>query len=204
MATRIIVYTQLSPGTIASSISPAYTPDALDDLLNWLLYSHTTTLPSCLKVVWDLSDFTRAIADQLPAAVGIALYGSDHRARFEQYKFFYIPEKMLSIEKRGTESVFYDLSQYFPDTSEPDTLDGLQSLADQLSESLADLGIPSPTTLSSPVACFRGHELLSGLQDTVPTIFDAPASLLDAYEVALQCTPREWISNYQIGAWDDE
>ncbi len=204
MTTRIIAYAQSPPGTIASSLRSVYTPHTLDDLLNWLLYSHTTTLPSCLKVVWDLSDFTHALADKLPDTVRDDLY-TTRRAGWSNYRFFYIPDKMLSINKRGAaESVFYDLSQYFPDTPEPDTLDGLQVLADQLSASLADLGIPSPATLSSPVACFKGHELLSGLQDTVPTIFDAPASLLDAYEIALQCTPREWISNYQIGTWDDD
>lgn len=206
MTTRILAYHQPSPDTIISRVQlRAYTPDTLDDLLHWLLYSHTTTLPSCPKVVWDLSDFTRAVTAKLPDAVRADLYSSSHRATWRQYRFYYIPDKMLSINKRGaSESVFYDLSQYFPDVQEPDTLEELQSLADQLSESLADLGIPDPATLSSPVACFKGHELLAGLQDTVPTIFDAPASLLDAYEIALQCTPREWISNYQIGTWDDD
>ncbi len=204
--TRILAYHQPFPGTIAcGSRIHVHTPETVDDLLHWLLYSHTTTYPSCLKVVWDLSDFTRALASKLPDTTILDLYGSSHRATWGNYRFYYIPDKMLSINKRGaTESVFYDLSQYFPDTPEPDTLVELQSLADQLSATLADLGIPSPTTLSSPVACFRGHELLAGLQDTVPTIFDAPASVMDAYEIALQCTPREWISNYQIGTWDDD
>jgi hypothetical protein len=170
-----------------------------EDLLNWLIFSSSTLTPSGTKVVWDLNTFGRAILDRLPVGVVARLSRPPHRARFGNYKLFYIPDKVFSVNKDGSEASYYELSQYFPGEPEPKTVDGLQEKASQLQQALSELGIDNPPSLSSPVACFKNHELIKGLEGAVPTVFDAPEDTLDAYELALECTPREWIGNYQIG-----
>jgi len=171
----------------------------LEEWLDWLVRPPSAYPVSCLKVVWSLADFTKAVLSNLPGNVLADLSSPPHKARWWDYKFFYIADKVLSIGKNGTEVSFYDLSQYFPDESEPDSLELLQQKADMLRDVLFDLGVIRPSSLSSPVAAFNGHKILSLVKATVPTIFDASDNVIDAYATALQCTPREWVSNYQVG-----
>lgn len=152
-----------------------------------------------LWVVWDLSALYSTVLSRLPDSTARDLSISPHRAKWGNYKFFYIPGKLFSIQKHDISTTFYDLSQYFPSSPEPSTLSDLQSKADELQSALADLGIPSPMTLASPISIAGGPKLLDRYHSTIPTIIDAPESVLDAYDIALQCTPREWVSNYRIG-----
>ena len=134
----------------------------------------------------------------LPAEVVRSFRKPPYRAQFGNYRLFYIPEKVLSINKNCSESNFYDLSQYFPGDPEPASLEDLQEKADLLGDALRELGISRPASLASPAACFRGHPLLKELSGA-PTIYDAPEEHWDMHAIALETTPREWISNYQIG-----
>ena len=174
------------------------------ELLDWLIFSCTSQHPSSsLRVFWDLDKSVSTIIAQLPDHVRQALSRPPHRAQFNSHRLYFITSKILAITKSGEEAKFFDLSQYFPGEPEPSTLPELQSKADLLLTTISDLGIPSPTTLASPVAVARASGVLNKYQTTIPTVFDAPESILEAYELALQCTPREWTSNYQIGVWDD-
>ncbi len=196
--TQIVAYKSAGLcGEFANSVSPAHTSLSPTELMDWLVFSHTTTTTDCLKVVWDLGEFVTTVLSRLPESIRTELQ-SKRRIQWNNYRFYYIPDKVFSVNKDGSESSFYDLSQYYPGSPEPRSLPELQLLADELLATLAKLGIPSPTTLSSPVAAFKGSERLNGYP-TVPTVFDAPESLLEAYNLALQCTPREWVVNYQIG-----
>ena len=185
---------------IAHPSTPTITD--LDEYLHYLIFSSSSITTSPLKVVWDLSEFYSNLP--LPDAVRTELSRPPHRSKWGNYRLFYIPDKVFSITKNGSDAHVYSLDQYYPSESEPATLAELQQKADNLSQSLADLGIPRPATLSSPVACFKGHELLDACLGTVPTIFDAEEKELEAYEIALQCTPHEWVCNYAIGVYDDD
>lgn len=181
-----------------SSVSSCVNQPA-DDLLNWLIFSVSTLTPSDTKVVWDLREFATAVLGHLPGEVVAELSHPPHRARFGNYKLFYIPDKVFSINKNGSEASFYDLSQYFPGEREPDTITEMKSKANLLEQTLHELGVDNPPSLASPLACFRGHDLLKPLDGAFPSIFDLSDEWLDAQELALTCTPREWISNYKIG-----
>ncbi len=176
----------------------AFTEGDSSQLLDWLIFGCTAVEGSSLKVVWDLSQFSSAIFSYLPEHIPTELSRHPHRTKWGNYRLYYIPDKVLSVTKNGSESSFYDLSQYFPGETEPADLDGIQQKANLLREALTDLGA-APVGLASPVSAFKGHKMLSSLKDTIPTIFDASEDTLDAYEIALQCTPREWVSNYQVG-----
>lgn len=181
-------------GPVSSHVAPP-----ADDLLNWLIFSASTLTPSGTKVVWDLHEFVKAVLGHLPEEVVGELSRLPHRAKFQNYKLFYIPDKVFSVNKNGSEASFYDLFQYFPGEREPGTIAELQEKADLLQQTLSELGIDDPPSLASPLACFRGHDLLKPLDGAFPSIFDLPDETLDAQELALSCTPREWISNYKIG-----
>jgi len=178
-------------------------PDQGDRLLRWLVFSHTTIAPKCVKVVWDLSRFVGSVLSLLPDTVRSELSRPPRRAKHGSYRLFYITDKVFSVDLNGSSVSVYDLSQYFPGEPEPESIAGLQRKANQLQQALSGLGMPSVSTLSSPVALFKGHKTVSEIYDTCPTIFDALESHLDAYEIALQCTPREWISNYRVGVFPE-
>jgi len=199
MNTRITAHKCIPDLDMFMSPSSSCMNQPADDLLNWLIFSASTLTPSSTKVVWDLHEFATTVLSHLPEEVVNELSRPPHRARFGNYKLFHIPEKVFSVEKNGSEASFYSLDQYFPGEREPDTITEMQSKADLLEQTLHELGIDNPLSLASPLACFRGHDLLKPLDGAFPSIFDLPDEWLDAQELALSCTPREWISNYKIG-----
>lgn len=172
---------------------------SLPDQLDFLIFSTSASIPQLsLRVVWDLDGFVSGL---LSAPIRESLSKPPHRVLFQSYRIYYIPGKVFSVSKDHNESTVYDLSQYFPDDPEPDSLVEIQRMAELLLATLSDLGIPSPTTLASPVACAMASGWLDGYQKTIPTIMEALETHWEAYEYALQCTPREWVSNYQVGHW---
>ena len=198
---KILAY-RFTEGSHASCIASEITYPDLSTLLNWLIFSHSSVVSSCLKVVWNLGDLVQLITKDLPEDIRDQLARPPHRARWGSYKLFTIPDKMFSVNKNGCESNFYDLSQYFPEEpEEPETLRELQYKADLLENVLVGLGVTRPESLASPVRAYSGQGLLKRVQDIIPTVFDAVASHLEAFDIALQCTPREWVCNYQVGSF---
>jgi hypothetical protein len=170
----------LSPVSSCANLPP-------EALLDWLVFSTSTLTPSSTKVTWDLNRFVRAVLKLLPESVSLELSQPAHRARCGNHKLFFISEKVFSVNKNGSEANFYDLGQYFPGDEEPSLIDDVQLKAEQLQSALTELGITNPPSLASPVACFRGHPVLNGIDTS--SIFDVPASLLDAYEAAARANP---------------
>jgi len=199
MNTKITAHKCIPELDMFVSLVSSCMDQSADDLLNWLIFSASTLTPSGIKVVWDLHELATTVLSHLPQEVADELSRPPHRSRFGNYKLFYIPDKVFSVEKNGSEASFYDLSQYFPGEREPSTITELQEKANLLAGTLAELGITDPPSLASPLACFRGHDLLKPLDGAFPSIFDLPDEWLDAQEIALSCTPREWTSNYKIG-----
>ena len=196
---KILAY-HLSDTHIENELSSIALTAPLDSFLDWLISSHTSryTSLSCRFVVWSLSDLTTLITSRLPDHIRRQLSIPPFKTRYNSYKMFLIPDKLFSISN-GSEVTFYDLSQYYPDDRAPLALSDLQIKANRLSSSLSSLGVPALSSLSSPVAIFRDQSQLAQLESRVPTIFDFPESILDAFEIAMNCTPREWTTNYQVG-----
>jgi hypothetical protein len=199
----VITYLSTASG-IQDSLGYSISARSPGELLSWLLDSATTTHPrSALRAFWDLDGATQSILSLLPADTRASI-AKTNRATWSHYRLFYIPGKMLCANNGSHDEVtFYDLSQYFPDDPEPTSIQQVQQKADLLLQTLSDLGIPSPTKLTSPVAIAEASGLLKKYQSAIPTIFDAPEPFWEAYEYALQCTPREWVSAFQLGAWQD-
>jgi len=154
-----------------------------------------TTAPRC---VWDLDEFASRLLEHLPKKDTKEPVGDRRTTFYEGYKIFSIPGKMLSIKRSFIEIVYADISQYFPSDLEPDTVLALQEKVDLLLETLHELGIESVTNLISPVAVASASKMLDEYQGIIPTIFDLD-DYDDAMELARQCTPREWVCNYQVG-----
>jgi hypothetical protein len=68
---------------------------------------------------------------------------------------------------------------------------------------LSEVGIHSPPNLTSPFAIARSSELFDLSPGMIPMIFDTPFEKWEAHELALRCTPHEWVCNYQIGHFDE-
>jgi hypothetical protein len=182
-----------SLGHSISSTNPA-------ELLDFLLYSCSATHPlSTLRAFWDLDNAVNSIP--FPVAVRES-FTKTNRAVWGNYRLFSVPSKMFGITKSHDDVTFYDLSQYFPDET-CNNIEQVQQKGDELLVMLAGLGVAGPTKLTSPVAIAEGSELIKGYQSTIPTIFTTPEPFWEAFEYALQCTPREWVSNFQVGRWDN-
>lgn len=192
--------TRLQDSTGKSIVSSSPT-----DLLNFLVFSCSATHPSSvLKCVWDLDILVSHIARLLPLDICKSISSPEHRAIFGSYRIYYIPSKIFSVNKDHIEVTFYSLDQYYPDLPDPANITDLQSLADNLLDTLSGLGISSPTNLTSPIAVAEGSPLLKEYQSTIPTIADTPETFMEAQEYALQCCSRDWTSNYQIGCWEQD
>lgn len=198
----MITYLSTNHG-IQDSLGHSFSSRNPTELLDFLLYSCSATHTlSELRAFWDLDASVSHILSLLPVPARKSL-ADTKRAVWPNYRLYYVPSKMFSVNKSHDEVTFYDLAQYFPDEPEPWTIQELQQKADQLLETLSDLGISKVARLTSPIAVAEGSELLGEYQTTTPTIYDTPMPCWEAYEYALQCTPREWVSNYQVGHWDN-
>lgn len=198
----IIAFKRLANEGMCNVVSNIGSNHLLDDLLHWIVFSASSISSTRLGAIWDLSSIADRVIKMLPDEAGNELLSRVHKTRYGNFKLYYIPEKVFSININSSEMNLYDLGQYYPGESSPVTIEETQLKADQLSSTLLGLGVSRPISLASPMAAFRGEkhvqELMSG---AIPTIFDASVPL-EVFELALQCTPREWVSNYQIGKFD--
>lgn len=180
-----------SEGRIIVSSDPA-------DLLRFLFTSSSATL----RCFWRLDSGIAPIIRTLPIEVCESL-SSTHKASYAGYSLFYIPFRIFSITNSNITARFYSLYQYWSDDdSEPSTIEETQQLADSLLDTLAQLGIPGPTTLASPVACFLASDRGKAALDLIPKDCDTPPACLEAQEYAMRADHRLWISAYQIGHFD--
>jgi hypothetical protein len=174
------------------------------EMLDFLISSCTTRVAaSAHRLFWELDRGVNAIISLLPAKVVNSLKSSEHKAFYNSFKLFYIPGKIFVISKCGEKASFFDLSQYFPEDPEPNDVQELQKNAELLIAMLSEVGIHSPPKLTSPIAIARTSGLFDPNAGIIPTIFDAPPEQWEAYELALKCTPHEWVCNYQIGYFDN-
>lgn len=198
--TDIITYHRTEPVIRNSEGNTCLSPDPAS-FFDFLIYSCPAKPLSTLRVAWSLASLLQPALSQLPSSVRKSLTETN-KATWGNYRLFYIPSKLFSVNKSHDEITLYELAQYFPEDDEPRTIQELQQKAELLLATLVQLGIPNPTTLASPVACFEASGLLNEYE-TIPTIWDTPDFALQAFEYALQSSGREWVSNYQVGCWEE-
>jgi hypothetical protein len=185
---------------VQDSLGNTFVTSDPDELLNFLLSSCTARVAaSAHRLFWELDREVNAIISVLPETVVETLMSPEHKAFFNSFELFYIPSKIFVISKSGEKASFFNLSQYFPDDPEPSDVEELQKKAELLMEMLSEVGIHSPPKLTSPIAIALAAGLFDPSAGIIPTIFDAPFENWEAYELALKCTPHEWVCNYQIG-----
>lgn len=204
MPDPIVSYTAFhhSPTIIRNSLGRIAPCESLSEIVSFILFSHATTIPRCLKVAWDLGEFAKEVLHFLPPDKREELSKPPHRTYHGPHKIYYIPGKVLAISSQGTEASIYDLGQYYPD-HQPRTLEEVQLLAEELVETLDGLGCHQITTLVSPVAIATASGMLSEYDDTAPSIFDAPEPFWGAHDTALLCANREWVENFQVGYYPE-
>lgn len=179
-------------------------PMSLDATIDFLLYSCATThRTGVLRVVWDLTEFADPILRFLSKSQLQQLHKDRKIELPNTGKIYYIPGKLLSLKKSGSEINIYDLSQYFPEDPEPRNMKVMVTRATELIDTLIALGIGVPSKLTSPIAVFEGSALDTNISSGVTTIHEALDSQLDAYEYAFYASGREWASSYQIGHWEN-
>ncbi len=193
-STGILVYDHIPPPVVSTA----------EDILDGLVFSHTYSLSTfnTLKVFWDLDSSVRCILTLLPDPIRSTLARAN-RAAWKSYRLYYIPGKQFSVNKDHNEVDFYDLSQYFPDINGEPSPTKMQKLADELWQCLTDLGLSSTKTLASPVAIALSAGWLDEVKSLIPTVWDAPDHHLDAIDYAVRAGGREWVSNYQLGCWQE-
>lgn len=168
MSTNVAAYSVSDANTavlILDSFGNSCVSSDPGELLDFLIYSCSTRVAaSSPRVFWDLDKSASCILSLMPESVLTPLASPEHKAFFDSRKLYYIPGKLFAITSKSRQEVsFYDLSQYFPEEPEPADMKTLQQKADLLMTTLSDAGIPSPRTLSSPVAVATASGLFDGV-----------------------------------------
>jgi len=205
---RVIAYTiethdddQL---TIRESTGQSITSADIGELLDWLLIDYTET-PEILMVTWDLADFAAPLLRKLgPECCEELAKNQPPRTKlFPPYNIFYryVQERggLFAIDKgfKKQTASFYSLNQFFPKGQEaPETAEAVQSLGDDLIQSLSSIGV-NPTKLTSPIAAYLSCTTLP-----IPRSDRSGQGEILAGEYAFECTSREWRDCFQVGTWE--
>lgn len=164
-----------------------------------------------LKVCYDLNEFAEIIFKTLPAELVEQFQGGQTKVKYQDYKIFYIPSKMLGIsakfrvrikgnfyKEETYEAVLYHLKQFCPDNKVVVPVEDAKDLGMELLVQLKRMGL-IPTRLVSPVSIYDECVLSRML---VPRACNIPEEAVEALEYAMQGMNREWRSAYQLGYWE--
>lgn len=176
---------------------------------------------------WDLDVFCAPILRLMGLELAAEIWRT-HKAKFYLednegnkvlYDMFYMPGKVMKIEKqqrtihlnaKGVEETHfpevavYHLSQFFPDDFESQSLSDVVAHATVFHEKLIEMGLAATTKYTSPIGIFRDiymkpHTTKSGWKTKgldVPSIDNIPEQAL---VWAAECTGRFWIEAHRLG-----
>jgi hypothetical protein len=158
-----------------------------------------------LKVCWDLNASVAPLLSLL-GRENCELLQKKHKIKLKEYQLFYIPDKIFCArfippQSRNGELIqldckLYDISQYYTEKEEPQTINDLLQLGKDLLKTLQKMYLKT-TKLTSPVAIYE-DAVLSKMN--LPKIWDLPKPVA---EYANECSRRLWIETYQIGFFKD-
>ena len=183
--------------TLINSTGDGVSSSDLSTLAHWLKYSSTN---SCLRIVWDIESFLSPLFRLMPLPLLHLISTNDRSASYDGDTIFYALHKMLRIRQ----AYYYSIREFWPSaTPPPSSVQELQDRADQLTEALDLLGMGDFQRIASPIAIFEQTELGRQVYEQIPRDYEIPQSCIGMLEYADQADRKEWISNYQVGHWDN-
>ena len=183
--------------TLLNSAGDGVCSNDLSILLHWLAYSSTN---GCLRVVHSIDQFLAPILRLMPEPLLKLLASNDDSATYDGNSMFYALHKIFRIRK----AYYYGLQEFFPsNTPAPSSVVELQERADELTEALDLLGMGDFQRIASPIAIFEQTELGRSTYEQIPKDYETPPFVSGMLEYADQADRKEWISNYQVGHWDN-
>lgn len=188
---KITTYTiqSIDPLIITDSNNGKHQGEFIYPLLDYLFLNHQDDI----KAAWNLDEFVAVICRHLSKDDLAQLIdkGKITHVGPMDYKLFYIPSKLFSIEKRNVEVKFYGLDQYFKTP-----INSIEDGAHQLLEALGIMNL-HPTKLTSPIAIYE--------ECIMPHMSFHPADELvlqipkPALRYIWHCVNEGWVEAYKLG-----
>jgi hypothetical protein len=198
--TKLIAFTSIVDGdkiAIVNSWGDGVESSDLSTLLHWLKYSRTD---GALRVVWDLDAFLAPVLRKMSVSLLKLIASNDNGASFDGDTIFYALHKMA----RFRQAYYYGIQEFWAtNTPPPSSVDELQQRADELTDALVQLGMGDFQRIASPIAIFEQTELGQKTYEQIPRDYDVPQYCSGMLEYADKADRKEWITNYQIGHWDN-
>ena len=164
-------------------------------LLKFLRYSASQTI----RVAWDMDGFIAPVLRLLPPDTLDRLSRFDGDLTYEGHELYYLPDRMFRVGK----SRFYGIRAFWGGLSGEDPeLDAVQERAIQLLDTLAEIGLPNPRKLTSPIAVFEDSDWGKSVYAGIPKGHDLPEDWLEVLEYAAKADGKDWVSNHVVGHFD--
>jgi len=158
------------------------------------------TYPTVVRLTWNLDEFLAPILRLLGERHCRELAGTKE-TRWQDYRLFYIPQKVFSVKYGKYFAQYYSLAQYYQDTVEP-PIDAFEVryLGKKLEEVLMRMNL-KPQHWTSPAAILR-ECAFDGI--VFPTVWHNERLVRrESVNYALRCCHRLWISNFKVGFWPE-
>ena len=198
--TSLLAFTSIADGdTVALTNSKGDSVESSDlsTLLHWLKYSRTD---GALRIVWDLDVFLAPVLRKMTKPLLKLIASNDNGASFDGDTIFYALHKMA----RFRQAYYYGIQEFWAtNTPPPSSVSELQQRADELTDALCRLGMGDFQRIASPIAIFEQTELGRNVYEQIPRDYEIPPYCAGILEYADKADRKEWITNYQIGHWDN-
>lgn len=173
---------------LEDSDGESLTSDNLDYLFDFLLEP-----ADGFKVAWDIDALMAPIMRLAPPDKLQGVF-EDNKLKLWPYFAIYNQGKSTYIKRGSWRATIYHLAQYWPDADEPDSLDNVVGLTNQLLADLKTIGIV-PSKLSSPVAMVS--DLLKKFK--LPNYTTIPD---DVGQFAWHCCGKTWTEAIATGHFE--
>lgn len=205
---KLIAYRaiSLSDGeiTLECSNGQSITTSDAYTMLHFLVASAPEAQLSTPRVVWNLAEFVFCIKRVLPDFAVQMLEGENRRAVWEdehRYRIFLMPGKFFSPNIDHQEATFFELDQYFPDDRVMESIEDVETAAEELVAAFASLGVRRIDNLKSPVAVVESSGVMQAAFKALPLPSDIPGGVKEY--ATLSDTWGAWSSAYQVGYWPE-
>lgn len=197
---RITAYklTDLGEGYLAieSSDGKCVVSVVLGELLEFLRYSSKDTI----RVFFDLDEAIAPILRKIPRPDLEQVADNVSDVEIAGHHFYYYPDRVLQVgwTRFFGLKTFYGLPEYAPECE----LEEVQQMAEEVVDTLDQMGLGDTNLLTSASACFSASELGKQTYAGIPKGWEIPESCLEALDYADAADHRDWVEARQIGHWE--
>ena len=123
----------------------------------------------------------------------------------DPHELYYYPGRIFRVGKAR----FYGLKDFWGGTAEQESsLETVQGNAEELYSTLTRIGLKRPDNqpirkLTGAISVFEDSEWGKRIYEILPKDWDIPEEALELLEYASRADGREWVSNHQIGGWQE-